>query len=1229
MTDPKIKYDIEANVNGASSVEDLEKHLRDLGGALEGDLKVQAIAAADAIKSLGEKQAAVANFQALKNEAGALAIELAQAESDVQQLDLQLSKVSGTTQQFVRAELDAKAALESKKAQLSAARKAYEDLQAGTLGAARKTDEYRQSSESARTAIQGLAAEVKQNSRSLKEAEAGTKAAQQAENALAAQHQKTSAALIQMRGAVQDNNAALSTGSDRLKSMGIEATNLAQAERNLTAATAAVRQEALGLVPAFAQVTKASNDAAQAQDKNSRSMREGLTSISSQLQNIQNIATVALGGGFATGLLKDVADTADAFNNLAARVKLSTGEGKAFEEGFSRVQQVALATHSALEGTGILFARILQAGKEFNLTQQQALGLTQTINQAVQLSGASAASSDAAITQLIQGLQSGVLRGEEFNSVMEQAPRLAKALADGLGVTTGELRKMSQAGELSAKTVITALQSQSAALQTEFGQLPATVGRAITDLQTQWTLFVGKLDSSTGVTSYVAEGINKLAGNLETVARVAGLAGAALTASLAVQGAAALRAYAAEAALAAGATNLLTASIEKVPKAINIVVAVTGFEIGYQIGTMLYDNSELARKLGAGIVGYFEIVVNGLRLAKEAAAAVFTRDTVDAAFDRFMERNRLVRDNIQAMMVDAEQAPTKVGAAVDAASDKMQGLGGAAQAAGTQAAAAGAAGAVGVAAMGKATADTLSIFKELLTEAQKPPAKQGAVESIALQLVEARKKGLDLDALLRSELPDAISKLSGADLAKFRQEFTKAMQDAGASGKELQTGLRLIGEQAARSLGVDLAAAGQQVTRAFKESDEAVRMLILSMPALKEAGVDAGRVVGQALSKMLDSAKNQAEIDAIRARIAALRNDLGEPLANGLLDQAKQKAEDLKDALDAATPGINSVREAMKQLGITSDESLRQTAATAKEAYDTLTTSGKASVRELAEGFKKAAEAAIAANNGVAPAWVSASAAMRGFEIEVDKAGKSTLRLRDATDQAAGAHGRAARATRDQATELERLNAVREREIAAQERANQLKEREIALYLKKWNMDSQHRSLDADGKVREETGLPTRKGIFDRAKNAGLSEEEAIALADSFDLNSLKDTGSRGTPFINMQRLDDAIAEAVLAAARRKAQGGDTSSSGSTESTETGGSGRQNRGANPGRSAGGASGVSANGAPGITRVVNLNIGTGGRAYTVPTNAQGEQNLRAMAQGFMAVLADGKSVSGIR
>ena len=112
--------------------------------------------------------------------------------------------------------------------------------------------------------------------------------------------------------------------------------------------------------------------------------------------------------------------------------------------------------------------RLVALGHSYgSLVTAEALRLTETVNQAVRLSGASAQASEAALTQLIQGLQGGVLRGDEFNSVMEQAPRLAKALADGLGVTTGALRTMAEAGQLSSETVIRALQGQARAVGPE------------------------------------------------------------------------------------------------------------------------------------------------------------------------------------------------------------------------------------------------------------------------------------------------------------------------------------------------------------------------------------------------------------------------------------------------------------------------------------------------------------------------------------------------------------------------------------------------------------------------------------------------------------------------------------------------------------------------------------------------------------------------------------------
>ena len=222
------------------------------------------------------------------------------------------------------------------------------------------------------------------------------------------------------------------------------------------------------------------------------------------------LAAAGLGIG-----VSEIIETADAFKMLEARVKLATGEGANFVTGFAGVRQIANETFSSVENTGELFARITQASEALGLAQQDVLGITRTINEAIKLSGGSAASADAAITQLIQGLQSGVVRGDEFNSIMEQSPRLAQAMADGLGVTRGELRAMAADGKLTSEVVINAVRSQGEAIASEFATLPTTVGDSLQVLKNKLFNFVGEIDGSLNQTSKLAEAIGYIGNSLE------------------------------------------------------------------------------------------------------------------------------------------------------------------------------------------------------------------------------------------------------------------------------------------------------------------------------------------------------------------------------------------------------------------------------------------------------------------------------------------------------------------------------------------------------------------------------------------------------------------------------------------------------------------------------------------------------------------------------------------
>lgn len=248
-------------------------------------------------------------------------------------------------------------------------------------------------------------------------------------------------------------------------------------------------------------------------DDNAKKASVGMEGLGGAFNKFQGLLATL---GVSVGAM-ELIQLADQFKTLEAKVKLATGEGANFVTGFEGVKQIADRTFTSVEDTGELFSRIARAGEAMNLAQKDTLQITESINQAIKLSGGSAESNQAAITQLIQGLQSGVVRGEEFNSIMEQAPRLAQAMADGLGVTRGQLREMAADGKLTSETVIKAVQSQSSAIQSEFDKLPLTTGDALTQLKNNFMLFVGDIDKQINGSSGIATTIQNIANGFNDI----------------------------------------------------------------------------------------------------------------------------------------------------------------------------------------------------------------------------------------------------------------------------------------------------------------------------------------------------------------------------------------------------------------------------------------------------------------------------------------------------------------------------------------------------------------------------------------------------------------------------------------------------------------------------------------------------------------------------------------
>ena len=230
-------------------------------------------------------------------------------------------------------------------------------------------------------------------------------------------------------------------------------------------------------------------------------------------------AKVAFGAVAVTTALmgRQFLTIADTVNRMDNRLRLVTNTQKELNRVSTATFQIANRSRVGWESTVDLYARIARTTKDLNISQAELLAVTETISQAVALSGASAESADAALMQLGQGFAAGALRGEELNSILEQTPMLAETIATGLGVGVGALKAMGAEGELTADKVIGALQKMEQATAEEFGKTKSTIAQASTVLGNSLMDLVGDLDEAIGASNLFAEALLVIANNIDSL----------------------------------------------------------------------------------------------------------------------------------------------------------------------------------------------------------------------------------------------------------------------------------------------------------------------------------------------------------------------------------------------------------------------------------------------------------------------------------------------------------------------------------------------------------------------------------------------------------------------------------------------------------------------------------------------------------------------------------------
>lgn len=263
----------------------------------------------------------------------------------------------------------------------------------------------------------------------------------------------------------------------------------------------------LGLAVDSRQVTKARTELDRFAKSGQRS-EQASAGVERAVRGVKR----AFAGVSASFVVRAVVQAADTYANLNARLRLVTRSASEFAHVQQQVFEISQRTRVGLEQTSDLFGSLSRSTEALGVSQQDVLGVTETINQALIVSGTSAQSAAAALVQLGQGFSAGALRGEELNSVLEQAPRLARAIADGMGVPIGKLRELGQAGELTAERVFQALQKSSKQVQREFDTLPLTVGQATTQASNALLKLIGVLDQTSGASRGLADAISSVAG---------------------------------------------------------------------------------------------------------------------------------------------------------------------------------------------------------------------------------------------------------------------------------------------------------------------------------------------------------------------------------------------------------------------------------------------------------------------------------------------------------------------------------------------------------------------------------------------------------------------------------------------------------------------------------------------------------------------------------------------
>lgn len=817
--------------------------------------------------------------------------------------------------------------------------------------------------------------------------------------------------------------------------------------------------------------------------------------VSGELQGLKTGFNALTGALAALGIgvtASEITQTADAYKNLSGRISIAIGEHGNLEKAMDDVKNVAIATNSNLEATGELYARLTKIGQEMKWPQEQALALTETINKAIQVGGGSAASNEAAITQLNQALGSGVLRGDEFNSMMEQSPRLAQALADGLGVTTGKLRELAGEGKLTTEVVTQALLSQSEKITAEFDKFPATIGASIENLKTAWTVYIGEADAATGASTKVANAIKFVAENLDTIVSTLTLAGQAFIAYKAlnigmafldkarsvqvastaitqetaaivtntqaqIANANASKANAAAKTQLAANSKTVTASTAAAGSGIMTLVGRLGTlgiaitSLGVMGGAVVGMLTPLGEWLGEAIAKTEDYVFNNGELAK-SLEKLEQQELLEAA------RAKVVAESKAEIAAAAEKSREKTYQLTEEAKNLVEQFDELIE-------------------KGEPTKEAL----DKITKAMQFDSTKGINDAVT-SLILLKEQGEITAEELQLSLGQA---LDGKDLVVFETNARAAFAGTAKEAEKSAAVTEAVMRAALERTGLSTEHLQGRFSKTFQSSANDVQIILDKLDEYKAKGIDTGLALSSNLNKAIDTAQTRAELDYVKSKLLELERQgiiTGEQVALGL-SKIEQKGGQLPAALEPAIAAFSA-------LGIKTKEQLNDAAIAAQKNFDVVSKSGQATAEGIKQAYTKMLEAAIATGDKAQIALVQSKAAAHGLRVEIDDTGKASVKAMDDLTEANHRVRDSARRIGDGYREAGKI--ARDEANAAQQAWNKAVEESA----RKWDAEMKRQGEGLSAAISGYESY-SKNDVIAQIKSMGYSDSEAKKLAGS------------------------------------------------------------------------------------------------------------------------------------